>query len=102
MPKTTESKLRYCNSDRGRDKYYQRKFGISLDDYNALLLRQKECCLICGIHQDNHRTKLSVDHCHTNGHIRGLLCHQCNKVLGQFKDDVERFKKAIRYLQGDL
>lgn len=42
--------------------------------------------------------KLSVDHCHLTGEIRGLLCLRCNKGLGYFKDNPEFLSKAIKYL----
>jgi len=54
---------------------------------------QRGCCKICG--KDGY---LYVDHCHAGGHVRGLLCPQCNSGLGMFKDSVENLSAAIRYL----
>jgi hypothetical protein len=50
-------------------------------------------CLIC-----QEAVTLVVDHCHTTGQIRGLLCNPCNTSLGHFKDDVKRLQRAIEYL----
>jgi hypothetical protein len=43
---------------------------------------------------------LAVDHCHAGGHIRGLLCRQCNVGLGNFQDNIQYLKNAIKYLEG--
>ena len=75
------------------------RFGISLDDYNKMLEEQKGLCLICNdsISYNGHR--LSVDHNHITGKIRGLLCKACNFGLGHFKDNQELLRKAIIYLE---
>lgn len=45
------------------------------------------------------RMELSIDHCHTTGKVRGLLCRQCNIALGKFKEDVTILQSAIAYLK---
>ena len=52
------------------------------------------CCEICGGIQ-----RLSVDHSHTTGTVRGVLCHRCNVGLGMFKDNIESLRSAINYLE---
>jgi hypothetical protein len=47
----------------------------------------------------HHKVKIVVDHCHTTGAIRGLLCHNCNRALGLLKDDINVIKNAINYLE---
>jgi hypothetical protein len=47
-----------------------------------------------------HSCKLVVDHCHTGGQVRGLLCHNCNRALGLLQDSVPALKAAVKYLQG--
>jgi len=42
---------------------------------------------------------LYVDHCHSSGKVRGLLCHHCNTALGKFQDSVEVLSSAIDYLR---
>lgn len=69
-----------------------RKFGISDDDLKILLARGK--CDICGCSGPS----LSVDHCHSENKVRGLLCMNCNLGLGKFKDDLNLLQKAQAYL----
>ena len=61
------------------------------------------CCDICNEHhttiKDRTGKSLAVDHCHTTGEVRGLLCFGCNTALGRFKDDPTLLKNAIKYLQ---
>ena len=53
-------------------------------------------CAIC----QKSDLRLSVDHCHSTGQIRGWLCHNCNVGLGHFKDDTDLLRAAINYLDG--
>lgn len=75
-------------------------FGITSADYDALLDSQGGGCAICGATEGSRRgERLAVDHCHAAGHVRGILCSNCNQGLGKFKDDIERLCKAIEYLR---
>ena len=82
-----------------KDKKLQLKFGITLSEYIDMKDSQGYRCAICGIHEEYCDKQLAVDHCHTTGNVRGLLCQKCNTGLGQFKDNVEFLKKAIDYLE---
>lgn len=75
------------------------KYGISQEQYEALLKEQDNKCKICGNPETGSKECLSIDHCHSTGKIRGLLCHLCNVGLGSFKDNIENIEKAIKYLQ---
>ena len=81
-----------------------KKLGISFDDYLTMLKEQNGVCKICKQPEttsNGHSGKikdLAVDHCHTSGKVRGLLCSSCNSGLGLFKDDVSVLKSAIEYL----
>jgi hypothetical protein len=86
----------------------KRKFGITQIDYNALLESQNRSCAICNIHLDEYKgvygkgkkvERFSIDHCHSTGKIRGLLCFNCNLMLGHAKDSQETLASAIMYLQ---
>lgn len=83
-----------------------RKYGITLDEYNALSLKQSHLCAICKKPEtavDSRlqvKRSLAVDHCHSTKAIRGLLCGKCNKALGLFGDSVEGVKAALAYLIG--
>lgn len=83
-------------SDSHRNSYMKRKFGINLDQYNALLALQGGVCAICG-KKDNRR--LAVDHCHATKKVRGLLCSGCNISVGRFDDSPELLRSAIAYLR---
>ena len=78
-------------------------YGLSLADYDALHLKQGGCCAICGKKETailrGKKISLAVDHCHENGHTRGLLCAQCNLGLGCFHDETKTMKRAIEYLE---
>lgn len=76
----------------------RRKYGLTLERYEALLAAQKESCAICGKECPSGKA-LGVDHDHATGEIRGLLCSPCNIGLGSFRDDPQRLEVAIRYLQ---
>lgn len=85
----------------GRKCTLKIKHGMTLEQYNELLVKQNSKCLICGIDVKNtKRGILTVDHCHKTGKTRGLLCHCCNAGLGNAGngDDPEILQKAITYL----
>ena len=74
----------------------KRTYGISLEGYEALLESQGHVCKICGIEKNGKH--LAVDHDHKTGKIRGILCENCNRGLGMFKDSPELLQNAIQYL----
>lgn len=77
------------------------KYGMTIEDYNAMYDRQGGKCAICG-GRGNERAvcrKLSVDHCHLTGNVRGLLCTQCNVGMGSLKDSQFLLANALRYLK---
>jgi Recombination endonuclease VII len=86
------------------DPDYQRKrrlkfvYGISPEEYDAMLARQDGVCAICRNKPDKDKP-LCVDHCHVTGEVRGLLCHRCNSALGFFREDSGILSTAIAYLQ---
>lgn len=84
--------------NRRRDKTFQRKYGITLEDYNTILKKQNHCCKICNKAEVEHRGPLKLDHCHSTGKIRGLLCDHCNRGLGYFLDNIQSLQSAINYL----
>lgn len=68
-------------------------------EYRRMLESQGVSCAICGTHAtDCSKARLDIDHDHSTGKIRGLLCFNCNIGLGAFCDDTERLRKAIIYL----
>ena len=81
-----------------RDSQLRTSYDITLDDYNEMFTKQEGKCAICGNHQSEIKTVLAVDHCHSTGKVRGLLCGNCNRAIGLLKDDIENLRCAILYL----
>ncbi len=84
-------------------------YGISLNEYNEKLISQKHCCEICNIHIDDYlliinrrrkikRNSFNVDHNHKTNKVRGLLCHNCNVLIGMANDSITLLNKAAKYL----
>ena len=72
----------------------KKKYGISLEDYENLSKSQNNQCAIC-----YKEEKLVVDHNHTTGKVRGLLCNDCNRNLIAQREDPEIFRRAADYLE---
>lgn len=73
-----------------------RECGLTEEEYLLIFNATDGRCAICRS-PDNRR--LSIDHCHNSGSVRGLLCRKCNMGLGCFSDDPEILKRAIAYLE---
>lgn len=88
-----------CKDCCANDKYLNR-YGITRDRYYELLTEQHHRCAICGVHISDYTTHavFAVDHDHTTGQVRGLLCQPCNVMLGGAKDNVDNLAKGIEYL----
>jgi len=93
------------NRETEQYKRYQRecfdrfKYNLEPEHKQALLEKQNYGCAICSYKFGQKKGDIKVDHCHDKGHVRGLLCDLCNRGLGYFKDNVDSFKNAIKYLQ---
>ena len=81
--------------------HIRRTLGATAEQYEQMLMAQGGKCAICGAYEPGgKRARFCIDHCHTTGDIRGLLCISCNSGLGHFKDDKGRLSAAIAYLGG--
>lgn len=85
-----------------RRYWLKKQFNITLEEYNNLFSKQEGKCAICGEHQDNIGKTLGVDHDHFTDEVRGLLCYNCNLLLGHAKDRTYILRKAIEYLEKDF
>lgn len=74
------------------------EFNITPEEYAQIIQFQNGVCAICG-NSPKPGKALSVDHCHITGLLRGGLCWLCNRLLGIFRDDPARLRKAIAYLE---
>jgi len=85
-----------------RDYVLNYNYGISLEFYEIMLRDQNGICAICGAKTAYpyfmKQKNFFVDHDHKTGKVRGLLCYNCNKLLGMVKDDTELLEKHIKYL----
>ena len=80
-----------------RDGHLRRKFGITLEQYEEMLLAQGGVCAICE-RPPRSDISLHVDHEHDGGRVRGLLCFSCNQALGSLGDESDRCRAAAAYL----
>lgn len=83
-----------------------RKYGISVSDYNKLLVQQNGVCAICREPETAVKAagtrSLAVDHCHRTGRIRALLCSQCNLAIGNLRESPLLARAAATYLEQQL
>ena len=89
---------------RSRKAHLKNTYGLSLEEYQNLVLKQNNRCAIC-FKEETAKDKtgklkpLCVDHCHTTGKVRALLCNNCNCLLGFSNDKQEILFAAINYLK---
>jgi hypothetical protein len=72
------------------------KYGIDKEQFDQIFIEQNNACAICN--KDLTDKKPHIDHDHSTGKVRGVLCFACNSGLGQFQDSPETLQKAIDYL----
>lgn len=83
-----------------RKNEYRTKYGITLEDYESMYLEQNGKCKICFSKTSGRKSGIFlVDHDHSTGKVRGLLCARCNVGLGNFDEDRDRMLRAIRYVE---
>jgi len=93
------------NIEARKNAYMKYTYGITAVQYNSMRDAQGNICDICKkpetvIHKKYNKVKdLVVDHNHSNGAVRGLLCTRCNTAIGLFKEDIESLESAILYLR---
>ena len=71
------------------------KYNVLPDDYEKMLEKQSHSCAVCNA---SPTESLVVDHKHSSGEVRGLLCRKCNVGIGMFMEDISKLKSAIKYL----
>ena len=93
---------------RRNKQWWLKKYGLTEDDYEAMVERQHGVCAIC-LQPERYidaRTglarRLAVDHDHKTFKVRGLLCGPCNRALGQYEDMPERLERAAAYLRSAM
>lgn len=89
---------RVCERLAQRAYSLRANYGITVDEYEQMLARQNGQCAICGTTECGTGKSFAVDHDHTSGAVRGLLCGSCNLGIGQLGDDPDRLLAAAMYL----
>jgi len=84
------------NKERERNSYLEQRYGITLAEYNVIKQVQNDLCAVC---QKPYAATLHVDHDHKTGRIRGLLCKNCNIMLGAATDVPSTLRRGADYLE---
>ncbi len=107
--KVRTKQYRQNNPDKVKTARWKNQNIINLDnsaftlvDYDRLYQIQSGRCVICKKHQTELKRALDVDHDHKTGFVRGLLCHNCNQGLGNFKDNISNLKKSVNYMKNHM
>lgn len=81
-----------------RNKSFKYKYGITLEQYEQMLINQNNCCITCK-NEFNDENKPDVDHNHKTGKVRGILCHRCNLAIGYLREDEDILWNVLEYLK---
>ena len=105
VPKPKREKRIVSEEERAigaKKRMLHHRYKLTVEEYEQMYESQQHQCKICKEPNElGGMTGLVVDHCHTTLKVRGLLCRKCNNGLGIFKDDIEIFNNAIKYLTED-
>lgn len=85
-----------------RRAHLRSTFGLTIEEWNAMLIKQEMKCLLCLRHVSELKQPMCVDHDHDTKKIRGLLCRQCNSALGMFNDNPYVLHRAYLHLEYKL
>lgn len=83
---------------KGKEKARLRTYGITQQEYDALILKQNGNCAICKLDLDMGK-RTCIDHCHETNKVRGILCWTCNVGLGHLKHNPEFLRQAALYCE---
>lgn len=81
-----------------RGQKLKQRYNITTQDKQRLYCEQNGKCALCENSIDFNGKNTHVDHCHTTGRVRGILCHNCNTALGKLGDTPERLLAAYLYV----
>lgn len=97
---SAQARIRYQkNPQKELDRIRFKKYGITGDEFRAILERQGISCPICG---KTIGKNLSVDHNHITGKVRGVICNKCNLAIGNAEDSPDRLRAMANYLEQNL
>jgi len=90
--------LKRRHVDKQREAHLRRRYGLAVEDYDAMVEAQGGVCLLCKHPQKDGR-RLAVDHCHDSGRVRGLLCNACNVLLHKIETRAVSIEAVAVYLK---
>ena len=96
--RNTDPQCKERDKQTHKRNYLSRKYGMSNECVEKLKQAQQNKCPICERLLTDVK-KIHIDHNHTTGYVRGILCSKCNNGLGFFNDDIQLFTKVLSYLQ---
>jgi len=96
--KQLDKKWKAANKESVKNQHLKSKYGISIEEYNKMLIAQEFCCSICESSFSSFKAAPAVDHCHKSGAVRELLCSNCNSLLGFAKENEYTLQKALEYI----
>lgn len=101
-----EYQAQYDTPRKQQDRSLRKNYGITVDQYEAMLAAQGGVCAVCGRPETHRHTRgqdrpcyLAVDHDHATGEVRALLCYQCNVSLGALQEDPARIRALLAYAE---
>ena len=97
----SENKKKHYNYEKANKRRLMYSYQISLEEVNLIFEEQNKKCKICNSEYKivAKHGGLYIDHCHSTGNVRGLLCSKCNALLGLSQDNIVILKNAIKYLE---
>ncbi|GGZ61347.1 endonuclease VII domain-containing protein [Streptomyces bluensis] len=84
-----------CRAGKGRAGHLKRQYGMTEAERDEMIASQMGLCVICLKAPAAH-----VDHCHSTGRVRGVLCFNCNSAIGKWGDDPDAARRVAAYLEG--
>ena len=89
-----------CAASRSKDAHYKTRYGMLEEDKLTLIREQDNKCACCGGEfDDTFKGRPVIDHCHTTGVVRTILCDRCNIALGNVGEDIELCQSLIKYIR---
>lgn len=98
----SERKKKYYNALKQKDARLRKKYGMSIKDMEAMLAAQGGVCAVCKSPKPNTKDLWVIDHNHTTGRVRGVLCGRCNSMIGYSTEKLHILYGAIDYLISDM
>ena len=100
-PEPAKSRARKRTPQEARRLRLLASYDLTEEQYDAMLIEQNSQCAICGSTESKHHKSehFCIDHSHTTGKVRGLLCNDCNLIIGRARDNTNLLATAIQYIE---